>query len=144
MVLQLSAPIPIAQNITSDETLTQTKWFKSITSTYLDIFMKLIIIFLLCLQLNLCQVYIANIWPEGNTGWFIKMLASVFVILGILQFAKDAPELIKDLFNIELDINIRNVLKKILMHKEELPLQEVWEQLEFQTFITNGKIVILA
>ena len=54
--LQLIAPIPIAQNITSDETLTQTKWFKSITSTYLDIFMKLIIIFLLCLQLNLYQV----------------------------------------------------------------------------------------
>ena len=110
--LQLIAPIPIAQNITSDETLTQTKWFKSITSTYLDIFMKLIIIFFAMFAIKLVPSVIANIWPEGNTGWFIKMLASVFVILGILQFAKDAPELIKDLFNIELDINIKKRLEE--------------------------------
>ncbi len=110
--LQLVAPIPIAQNITSSESLTQTKWFKSITSTYLEIFMKLIVIFFAMFAVKLVPSVISNIWPAGDQNFFIKMLATVAVVLGILQFAKDAPQLIKDLFDIELDINIKKRLEE--------------------------------
>lgn len=100
--LQIIAPIPIAQNITQKESLTDTAWFKSLVETYLEIFMKLIIIYFAMFAINFVPEVISNLWykEESGASSFIQMLAMVVVILGILQFAKNAPELLKNLFNI--------------------------------------------
>jgi len=101
--LQIIAPIPIAQNITQKESLSQTGWFKSLVETYLEIFMKLIIIYFSMFAITLVPEVIENIFyrNQSDTGTLVKMLATVVIILGILQFAKTAPELIKNLFNIK-------------------------------------------
>ncbi|MDD4706048.1 MAG: hypothetical protein PHS24_02385, partial [Bacilli bacterium] len=101
--LQIIAPIPIAQNITKKEALTQTTWFKSLVETYLEIFMKLIVIYFSMFAITLVPDVIENIFyrNQSDTSTLVKMLATVVIILGILQFAKTAPELIKNLFNIK-------------------------------------------
>lgn len=100
--LQIVAPIPIAMNITKKESLSQTPWFKSLVDTYLELFMKLIIIYFAMFAISLVPEVISNLLPSNpQANVFIKLLATVAVILGILQFAKDAPELLKNLFNIK-------------------------------------------
>jgi len=101
--LQIVAPIPIAQNITQKESLSQTTWFKSLVETYLELFMKLIVIYFSMFAITLVPEVIENIFyrNQSDTGTLVKMLATVVIILGILQFAKIAPELIKNLFNIK-------------------------------------------
>ena len=110
--LQVIAPIPIAMNITKKESIFQSKWFKSLTETYLDIFMKLIVISFSMFAVTLVPDIMRNLWfsDKSGAGGIVQLLATVAVILGILQFAKDAPKLIKDLFNMDLDFSIKKRL----------------------------------
>ncbi|MDD4795170.1 MAG: hypothetical protein PHG03_01240 [Bacilli bacterium] len=107
--LQISAPIPIAMNITEKNSIFETKWFKSLKDTYLDIFLKLIIIYFAMFTITLVPEVISNMWATSG-NFLVQGLATVAVILGILQFAKDGPKLIKDLFDIDLDISIKKKL----------------------------------
>ena len=101
--LQIIAPIPIAMNITQKEPLSQTTWVKSLISTYLEIFMKLIIIYFSMFAITLVPEMADNLFQlnQSDVSPLIQMMAIVVIILGILQFAKNAPELIKSLFNIK-------------------------------------------
>ncbi|MFA7064526.1 MAG: hypothetical protein WC177_03410 [Bacilli bacterium] len=107
--LQVIAPVPIAANIAEKNSIFESKWFKSLKDTYLDIFIKLFIIYFSMLAITLVPEVFSNMWAS-NGGFFIKSLANVIVILGILQFAKDGPKLIKELFNLDLDISIKKRL----------------------------------
>ncbi|MDD2409851.1 MAG: hypothetical protein PHD03_03965, partial [Bacilli bacterium] len=113
--LQIIAPIPIAQNITKKEPLSQTEWFRSLVETYLEIFMKLIIIYFSMFAITLVPEVIENIFHsnQSDAGTLVKMLATVVIILGILQFAKNAPELIKKLFNIKDLANGISIKKRL-------------------------------
>lgn len=105
--LQVIAPIPIAQNITKSESITQSTWFKELLKAYLEIFMKLIIIYFSMYAIGLVPDVISNLWTSGESNGFIQMLASVVVILGILQFAKDGPELFQKVFNIQESLSVK-------------------------------------
>lgn len=107
--LQVSAPLPIAMNITEKNSIFETKWFKSLKDTYLDIFLKLIIIYFAMFAITLVPEVISNMWATSG-NFLVQGLATVAVILGILQFAKDGPKLIKELFNMDLDISISKKL----------------------------------
>ena len=109
--LQIVAPIPIALNIGESQSILQTKWFKNLKDTYLDIFMKLIIIYFSMFSITMVPNVLENLWPD-NGEFIIKLFATVIVILGILQFAKDGPKLIKDLFNVDLDFSIKKRLNE--------------------------------
>ncbi len=109
--LQIVAPIPIALNIGESQSIFQTKWFKNLKDTYLDIFMKLIIIYFSMFSITMVPNVLENLWPD-NGEFIIKLFATVIVILGILQFAKDGPKLIKDLFNVDLDFSIKKRLNE--------------------------------
>lgn len=109
--LQIVAPIPIALNIGESQSIFQTKWFKNLTDTYLDVFMKLIVIYFSMFSITMVPNVLENLWPD-NGGFIIKLFATVIVILGILQFAKDGPKLIKDLFNMDLDFSIKKRLNE--------------------------------
>lgn len=107
--LQVISPLPIALNITAKESIFSSKWFNSLKETYLSIFMKLIIIYFAMFAIGLVPEVISNIWG-GVGNFFIRSLTTVAVILGILQFAKDGPELLKQLFNMELNFSIKKRL----------------------------------
>lgn len=107
--LKLVAPIPIFLRITKPKGGTFDKWFSEFTKTYLQVFERIIIISFAMLLIS----YVSKIKPtewfitNGDSGAtepsvFIKLLAIVVVILGILKFAKDAPKLIEDLFSVKI------------------------------------------
>ncbi len=91
--LQLIAPICIATYVVGGKDNSFNKWIKMTTSTYLLVFMRLMIIYII--------MFIAkNITSITDK---LSSLSSVAVILGMLVFAKNAPKLISDLFGIQED-----------------------------------------
>lgn len=97
--LQLIAPIPVMMRIIpkQKEALFD-KWFKELKNTYLDVFMRLIII-------NFCLYAVSQVpevfskLSEGiDTNVGVVVLAKAVVVLGIMQFAKEAPGLFKEFF----------------------------------------------
>lgn len=105
--LEIIAPMPIISYISPQKDGMFQKWFRMCTTTYLDIFIRVAII-------NFIVLIIANIINGFATGtgiFFESLLAykgssfvsdsiafiMVIMILALLQFAKKAPELIKEL-----------------------------------------------
>lgn len=102
--LQLIAPIPILSYI-SDPDGTFQKWVKQCVSTYLDLFFRLAIIYFVMIVIDDVLTQFKNmsgviIESSGinQQEWFTLGLVKFLIILGLLLFAKKAPELIKDLF----------------------------------------------
>lgn len=94
-VLRLIAPIPIISYIDpkSSKDGAFASWLKTLITTYLDLFLRLIIIFfvLFCVQQIIdhgLDIPIAN----GPIG----AISTVFILMGMFYFAKIAPKFIKD------------------------------------------------
>jgi hypothetical protein len=101
--LQLIAPIPIASYVDpkSSKDGAFSNWVKTCVSTYIDLFARLLLIY-----------FVVFILSELNSGTgFVDMqgqavqnpFVKVFIILGALMFAKQAPQLIKDILGIKGD-----------------------------------------
>lgn len=94
-VLRLLAPIPIISYIDpkSSKDGSFATWTKSLTSTYIDLFLRLIIIFFV---LFLIQDIIINGLdiPIGNGA--IGAFSTIFILIGLFYFARMAPKFIKD------------------------------------------------
>jgi len=105
--LEIIAPMPIISYISPQKDGMFQKWFKMCTTTYLDVFIRVAII-------NFIVLIIANIVNgfETSSGVFWESMLSykgaafvsdsmnflkIIIILALLQFAKKAPELIKEL-----------------------------------------------
>ena len=97
--LKLIAPIPIFLRITKPKGGQFDKWFSEFTKTYLQVFERIVIINFAMLLISF--VSDINIFASGG-GIFINVIATVVVILGILKFAKDAPNLIEDIFSVKI------------------------------------------
>lgn len=94
-VLRLIAPIPIISYIDpkSSKDGAFASWVKALTSTYLDLFLRLIIIFfvLFCVQ-EIIEKGLDIPIASGTIG----AISTVFIIIGMFYFAKMAPKFIKD------------------------------------------------
>lgn len=91
--LQVIAPIPIMCYVSPSKDNMFDKWVKQCSVTYLDLFIRVAIISFTFL---LCQVVfnadMLNI-PNFNGSWIVK----IALVLGLLTFAKKAPDLIQEL-----------------------------------------------
>lgn len=103
--LQLIAPIPILSYISNPDGAFK-KWIKQCTTTYLDLFMRVAIIYFI---ITLCgfamDIYndpdklLANATLSGlNPNSRLYIWVKIFTILGLFMFGKRVPELLKDLF----------------------------------------------
>lgn len=94
-VLRLLAPIPIISYIDpkSAKDGSFASWVKSLSSTYLDLFLRLAIIYFV---LFLIQSWFEKGFsiPIGNG--VIGLISTVFIIIGLFYFARMAPKFIKD------------------------------------------------
>lgn len=97
--LELIAPIPVMMRIIpkQKEALFD-KWVKELKNTYLDIFIRLIIINFALYAISLVPDVIDQLSGAGDDNFAVVLLAKAVVILGILQFAKETPALIKEFF----------------------------------------------
>lgn len=99
--LQLIAPIPILSYI-SDPDGTFKKWINQCMSTYLDLFIRLLIIYFILYFCDYITKNIDNIINfdlgihDSSNAFYIWIY--IFLIIGLLVFAKKVPDLIKDLF----------------------------------------------
>lgn len=101
--LQLIAPIPILSYISDPEKIFQ-KWLKQCASTYLDLFLRLILIYFVVALSSNIMIQLSNtdsilIESLGLTTSDPRLIwIRIFLILGLLLFAKKVPELLKDIF----------------------------------------------
>lgn len=105
--LQIIAPIPIISYVDpkSSKDGMFKKWLKSCMMTYVDLFMRLIVLFFgvyvisLVLQGNMTKISD----PTQTVSFTNAPLTKVFIILGTLLFVKRLPKLIEEITGIKLD-----------------------------------------
>lgn len=93
--LQIIAPIPIMCYLTPKKDNMFSKWVKQCTTTYLDLFIRVAIISFVLLLIN--QLFdnpelFMGVGNKQYSGWI-----TIFLVLGLLTFAKKAPDLIQEL-----------------------------------------------
>lgn len=95
LFLQIIAPIPIMCYLTPAKENMFSKWLKQCTTTYLDLFIRIVIISFVVL---LCNIVLNN---DGGILDVVseqgRSLVQIFLVLGLLTFAKKAPDLIQEL-----------------------------------------------
>ena len=99
---QLIAPLPILTRLLPGQKKVFDNWLKSSVSTYLDMFIRISVIYLGIYLINLLPDISGKAWQlsiftftSAESGW-----AKAFIIVGILIFIKQAPKLIQDLTGI--------------------------------------------
>lgn len=111
-ILEMIAPIPVMSYIDpkSSKDGAFASWVKQLTSTFLDIFVRLGIIYVVLMLLsalandNLLDV---ETLPDGGAR---RAYLMVFLIIALLMFAKDAPNFVKDALGIKHDKDTSGVL----------------------------------
>ena len=98
-LLRLIAPIPIISYISPGQEKDGAfgNWVKTLTSTYLSLFIRLIIIYF--------GIYLIILLRNGELVTWIdsSVLANIFVIIGILVFMKQAPKFFQDMLGLKGD-----------------------------------------
>lgn len=114
---QLIAPVPIVSYVDGKKDGPFYKWMKQTISTYLDVFIRLLIIYFIILLIKDGVPEIMQMEVITKHDIVTQLLAKAFVILGLLMFAMQAPKLICDLLGIEstgaLSLNPRKKLEKM-------------------------------
>lgn len=93
--LQIIAPIPIMAYLTPKKDNMFSKWIKQCTTTYLDLFIRIAIINFSITLISMIlgeNSIVSEISSSANNG-----LIQIFLVLGLLTFAKKAPDLIQEL-----------------------------------------------
>ena len=101
-LLQILAPIPISSYIVSKDKLN--KFFKLSVKVYLDLFVRLIVIFFIIFFVDkVMESLVSDInmidgyKPEGIEAGFVKII----IIIALFMFAKNAPKFITDALGID-------------------------------------------
>ena len=108
MILEVIAPIPIMSLIDPKGSKDGAfkKWSSSLISTFLDIFFKLGLVYLIIVFIHLIVAKGANgglfLNFPTNSG-FRGTYLTILLILGLILFAKEAPKFIKDAIGIKGD-----------------------------------------
>lgn len=107
LVLEMLAPIPVMSYIDpkSSKDGAFANWVKQLTSTFFDLFIKLGLVYLILFfvqELSTDNLFVNYGGAEGaGINPVRKAYLYVFLILGLLKFAKDAPEFIRSIFGIK-------------------------------------------
>ena len=101
-VLRLLAPIPIIAYMdpkgSGDETFKS--WTKTLTSTYLDLFIRLAVVYFV---IFLIQDMIVNGFVINHGTGIIGVLSLILIWIGLFIFAKQAPKFIKQVLGLKND-----------------------------------------
>ncbi len=97
--LQLISPIAVMMRIIPKQKEAMfDKWLKHLINTYLDVFIRLMIIYFSLFAISLVPDVIDALFESIEGSWYVAALSAVVVILGILMFAQKAPDLFKEFF----------------------------------------------
>ena len=127
-VLQIISPIPVMMRIIpKQKEAMYDKWFSKLLDTYLDVFIRLAIIYFALFACSLVPDVLANLGAGiaasysttsgGVKGGIVITLATVIVILGILKFAQEAPALLKEFFGSSGKFALKSPAKQLSENK---------------------------
>jgi len=117
-ILEVMAPIPIVSYINKPKGGAFEAWLKECKDVYLDLFIRLIIIYFAVFLIreitddfgvNMLDGIFASMNGEDAE---IKSLVFVFLIVGLLLFAKNAPKFVTDILGIKGNDSISGMFKR--------------------------------
>lgn len=101
--LEIIAPIPVMFNAVPKLKKSFETWKKELIKTYIEVFARLAVVFFIVKLCTLVPEFVSIIFSESTNnvsgGFFLRSIVMVILILGLLKFAKEAPELFKALFD---------------------------------------------
>lgn len=99
-ILRLISPIPIISYVDpkSEQNGAFGAWVKAVTSTYIDLFMRLAIVYFILFMIQ--EFSINGIVMDVGSG-AVGLFSKVFIILGLFFFAKEAPDFITSSLGIQ-------------------------------------------
>ena len=116
--LQIISPIAVMLRIIpKQKDKIYAKWFKQITDTYLDIFVRLVIIYFSLFAISLVPDIIDQLSVNAERQPMVWILSKAIVILGVLKFAGDAPALFKEFFGETGKFALKSPKKQIQENK---------------------------
>lgn len=112
--LQIISPIAVMMRIIpKQKEAIFDKWFKELVNTYLDVFIRLMLIYF--------AIYACSLIPEINISiegsGVVKALSGAVVVLGILKFAQETPELFKQFFGNSGNFALKSPKKQLSENK---------------------------
>ncbi len=96
--LQIIAPIPIISYLSPKKDGMFQKWVKQCVVTFLDVFIRLFIIYFMLLVISNINISSIGEIINANVDETTKTWVYIALILGLLLFAQKAPKLIQELF----------------------------------------------
>ena len=103
-LLRMVAPVPIITYINPPKQGGGAfdNWTKSLISTYVDLFVRLAIVYFGLFMIQIIMNGGMDIFGSNVQGFtFTSGVAFIFIILGILVFVRQAPQFIKDILGIK-------------------------------------------
>ena len=111
--LELVAPIPIISYLDpkSGKNGVFSRWTKECLKTYADLFVRLIAIFFALFVISRVG---GLTFYEGTYSGSVPVFVKVFIILGVLLFAKQLPKLLENILGVKMDGKFTlNPMKKL-------------------------------
>lgn len=97
LFLQIIAPFPIILNINSKTEQIFKSYLKYLGKIYVDLFVRMLVVMLVyTLMLTMIDTIDSNV--SGN------LVLSIVIIIAMLKFAKDFPNIISDIFNLNFKL----------------------------------------
>ena len=97
LFLQIIAPVAIISSITPQKDSMLKKWAKQCSTTYLDVFIRLAIIYFMLLIVSVLGSSL-DFYEMTKNGEQINVFVYIVIIAGLLIFVQRAPKLLKELF----------------------------------------------
>lgn len=100
--LEIISPIPLILKVFPQTKKTFDTWKKEMIKTYLDVFFRLFVIAFIIQLCIMVPDFIEVIFSGkevASDNPLVVCIATVVLILGLLNFAKQAPELVKEMLN---------------------------------------------
>lgn len=96
LFLQIIAPVAIISSITPQKDSMLKKWAKQCSTTYLDVFIRLAILYFMILIVSILSSSL-DLYEMTKNGEQINIFVYIVIIAGLLIFVQRAPNLLKEL-----------------------------------------------
>ena len=119
--LEMIAPIPILIGVIPKQEGIFKKWIDLIVKTYIDVFVRTFIMAFIVAMIQLLPTFVGALIGGAGAGLqggtLLKAIVIIFLVIGLLRFAKELPDMIKDIAKSgsgllkDIDINPKNSFK---------------------------------
>lgn len=114
--LQIIAPVPVLLYIVPGKDKSLSTWISETLKTFFELFIRIAILYfgVYIISIVLSTVKEGSILGFINTqGVLVRNICKLFIILGVLMFVKQAPQLICDILGIKSESGLLSLKKRI-------------------------------